>query len=77
MRSRRPEIDRLAIAAPAQARALLETEGYFDAEVKVEQSPGAGDLPHIKLTVVPGPRVRVKSVRARLDRAAGAAHGDP
>lgn len=59
----RPEIDRLAIAAPAQARALLETEGYFDAEVKVEQSPGAGDLPHIKLTVVPGPRVRVKSVQ--------------
>ena len=58
----RPEIDRLAIAAPAQARALLETEGYFDAEVKVEQSPGVGDLPHIKLTVVPGPRVRVKSV---------------
>jgi translocation and assembly module TamA len=58
----RPEIDRLAIAAPAQARALLETEGYFDADVKVEQSAGTGDLPHIKLTVVPGPRVRVKSV---------------
>jgi len=57
-----PEIDRLAIAAPAQARALLETEGYFDADVKIEQSPGAAGLPHIKLTVVPGPRVRVKSV---------------
>jgi translocation and assembly module TamA len=57
-----PEIDRLAIAAPAQARALLETEGYFDADVKVEQSPGADGLPRIKLTVVPGPRVRVKSV---------------
>jgi translocation and assembly module TamA len=57
-----PEIDRLAIAAPAQARALLETEGYFDADVKVEQSPGTDGLPRIKLTVVPGPRVRVKSV---------------
>ena len=57
-----PEIDRLAIAAPAQARALLETEGYFDPEVKIEQKPGAAGLPHIKLTVVPGPRVRVRSV---------------
>lgn len=57
-----PEIDRLAIAAPTQARALLETEGYFDAEVKIEQSPGSAGLPRLKLTVVPGPRVRVQSV---------------
>jgi translocation and assembly module TamA len=57
-----PEIDRLAIAAPAQARALLETEGYFDADVKTERTAGAAGLPHIKLTVVPGHRVRVTSV---------------
>ncbi len=57
------ELDRLAIVAPAQARALLETEGYFDAEVKIEQTPARGGaLPQIKLTVVPGPRVRVRSV---------------
>ena len=42
-----PEIDRLAIAAPAQARVLLETEGYFDADVKIEQAPGAAGLPHL------------------------------
>ncbi len=57
-----PEIERLASAAPAQARVLLETEGYFDADVKIEQTVGASGLPHLKLTVVPGPRVRVKSV---------------
>jgi len=57
-----PELDRLAIAAPAQARALLETEGYFDADVKIEQTPGAAGLSHIKVSVVPGPRVRVQSV---------------
>ncbi|MEO5880916.1 MAG: BamA/TamA family outer membrane protein [Caldimonas sp.] len=56
------EIDRLAIAAPTQARALLETEGYFDADVKIEQTPGAAGLPQLRLTVVPGPRVRVRSV---------------
>ena len=57
-----PELDRLAIAAPAQARALLETEGYFDAEVKIEKDAGNAGLPHLKLSVVPGPRVRVQSV---------------
>ena len=57
-----PELDRLAIAAPAQARALLETEGYFDAEVKIEKGTGSAGLPHLKLSVVPGPRVRVQSV---------------
>jgi translocation and assembly module TamA len=57
-----PEIDRLALAAPAQARVLLETEGYFEADVKIEQTVGAAGLPHLKLTVVPGPRVRVQSV---------------
>jgi translocation and assembly module TamA len=57
-----PELDRLAVAAPAQARALLETEGYFAASVKIAQSAGAGGLPRIVITVVPGPRVVVKSV---------------
>ena len=30
--------------------------------MKIEQTAGAAGLPHIKLTVVPGPRVRVQSV---------------
>ena len=57
-----PELDRLAIAAPAQARTLLETEGYFDADVKIAQSHGAAGMPRIAITVVPGPRVVVTSV---------------
>ena len=56
------ELDRLVAAAPTQARQLLETEGYFDAEVKVAQSTAASGLPRIVLTVEPGPRVIVKSL---------------
>jgi translocation and assembly module TamA len=57
-----PELDRLAVAAPAQARTLLETEGYFDADVKITQNRGAEGLPRLVISVVPGPRVIVKSV---------------
>jgi translocation and assembly module TamA len=56
------ELDRLAAAAPAQARSLLETEGYFDAEVKVTQERNDAGLARLTMTVVPGPRVLVKSV---------------
>ncbi|MEO5844023.1 MAG: BamA/TamA family outer membrane protein [Caldimonas sp.] len=56
------ELERLAAAAPAQTRALLETEGYFDADVKVARSIGAGGLPRIDMEVVPGPRVVVRGV---------------
>jgi len=56
------ELERLAAAAPAQARSLLETEGYFDASVKVTKSDGAAGLPRIEVDVVPGPRVVVRSV---------------
>ena len=56
------ELDRLAAAAPAQARSLLETEGYFDAEVKITQARTDAGLARLTMTVVPGPRVVVKSV---------------
>jgi translocation and assembly module TamA len=56
------ELDRLAAAAPAQARSLLETEGYFDAEVRIAQTREASGLARLTMTVVPGPRVLVKSV---------------
>jgi len=39
------ELDRLAAAAPAQARALLETEGYFNATVTIARSDPPGSLP--------------------------------
>ena len=56
------ELERLAAAAPAQARSLLETEGYFDADIKVTRSGGANGLAHLAIDVVPGPRVTVGSV---------------
>ncbi len=56
------ELERLAAAAPAQARGLLETEGYFDAAVTVTRSEGAGGLARLVIDVVPGPRVTVRSV---------------
>ena len=37
------EIGRLVAATPAQAQALLETEGYFDARVEVRREGGEGD----------------------------------
>ena len=54
------ELDRLVLAAPAQARSLLETEGYFNAEVGVDRlatAPGAAVL--LRVWVTPGPRTVV------------------
>ena len=56
------ELERLLAVAPAQARSLLETEGYFEADVTVSQAPGAGGLARIAVAVLPGPRVVVGSV---------------
>jgi len=69
------ELERLAAAAPAQARSLLETEGYFDADVKVTRSDVAGGLPRLQVDVVPGPRVIVRSVA--IDSAAPLAPREP
>ena len=57
-----PELDRLLATTPQQARNLLETEGYFNAEVKAERVAGADGLPLVKITVVPGPRTVVGEV---------------
>jgi translocation and assembly module TamA len=56
------ELTRLAAAAPAQARALLETEGYFNAEAKVENSLGPDGLPLLRVTIATGPRTLVASL---------------
>ena len=56
------ELDRLAAAAPAQARTLLETEGYFDATVRVARATADDGLPLVVLVVDPGPRVQVRRV---------------
>jgi translocation and assembly module TamA len=54
------EFNRLLLAAPAQVRALLETEGYFAPAVEVVRA--SGDAP-ARIKVAPGPRVRVGAVR--------------
>jgi translocation and assembly module TamA len=61
------ELNRLVGSAPAQARSLLETEGYFNAEVKAVQQPGEGGLPVVLVTVRPGPRAVVEALRIDVD----------
>ncbi len=78
------EIDRLVAAAPAQARGLLETEGYFNPEVTVTRAEvtRAGDdaapqaLPLLRVRVRPGPRATIDhfafSAKGPLQEAADA-----
>ena len=55
------ELDRLVAAAPEQARELLDTEGYFNADVHIARVDGAG-LPTVRVLVHPGPRTLVRQV---------------
>jgi translocation and assembly module TamA len=68
------ELARLIGAAPAQARSLLETEGYFEPVVLVKREPG--NPPVVKVSVQPGPRVHVGEltfeVEGELERQASA-----
>lgn len=76
----RAELMRLRKAAPAQARALLETEGLFGAQVRTEAvdrgertrvAPGERALPlvRLKLIVEPGAPTRVSAVRLEFEGA--------
>lgn len=56
------ELNRLIAAAPAQAKALLETEGYFNAKVTAQLRPSSATLPEVVLIVDPGPRTIVESL---------------
>jgi translocation and assembly module TamA len=56
------ELARLAAAAPAQARTLLETEGYFNADVRITTDTGSDGLPLLRVQVDPGPRARIDSL---------------
>ena len=74
------EWSRLIDAAPAQARELLQTEGYFGAEVfalrRTAADPGEPDM--VALQVQPGPRARIArlTLQARGALEHGAAQGD-
>jgi translocation and assembly module TamA len=59
-----PEIDRLTAAAPAEARELLQTAGYFDAQIKPERE---GDT--VRLVVDPGPRTLIGEVSLQFEGA--------
>ena len=73
------ELRRLEAAAPAQARALLATQGYMDAEVRVQRQAGAaGDVARVHMTVTPGAQTRVAQAEIELrgPLADAAASGD-
>lgn len=53
------ELDRLAAAAPAQARMLLETEGYFNAEVHVTRHSEPEGATLLRVDVAPGTRALI------------------
>ena len=55
------ELDRLVAAAPAQARELLQTEGYFDAQVTARR-----DGLDLRLDVEPGPRTAVSRLTLEM-----------
>ncbi len=56
------ELARLVAAAPAQARALLETEGYFSAQVQAKLEGGGSTPLTARVTVAPGPLTRADSI---------------
>ena len=78
------ELRRLENATPAQARALLATEGYMAAQVRTRrESPesaeaGASARPVVRVIVEPGARTRVASVALQVSGPLGdeAASGD-
>ena len=71
---------RLIDASPVQVRELLQTEGYFTPEVRIERAPGrgAGQPDLVRLTVQPGPRARISrvTIEAEGELERGARQGD-
>ena len=61
------ELARLAAAAPAQARTLLETEGYFAAQVQAARLAGSDGQPVVRVLVDPGPRSVITQVDFTVD----------
>jgi translocation and assembly module TamA len=65
----RAELGRLVAAAPAQARALAETLGYFSAQVqaRITGEERAGQVAQVQVQVAPGPRTQVRAVRIEFE----------
>ncbi len=71
------EIDRLVAGAPAQARSLVETQGYFNSQATARREGIDRDgLPLVIVELTPGPRTTVESVEletsGHLEKAASA-----
>ncbi len=68
------EWSRLIAAAPAQARTLVQTEGYFSAQARVERSGRT-----VRLIVEPGPAAQVERVTldAQGELGEALARGEP
>lgn len=82
----RDEVDdsewaRLIDASPAQVRELLQTEGYFNPQVRIERAPGraSGQADRVRLAVDPGTRARVSrlTIEAEGELERGASAGEP
>ncbi len=75
-----PELRRLENATPAQARALLATEGYMAAQVRTEResAQGADGRPRVRVIVEPGVRTQIAGVTLQVSGPLGdeAASGD-
>ena len=75
------EWTRLIDATPAQVRELLQTEGYFNPQVRLERNLEAesGQPPSVHLLLQPGERARVSrmNLEAEGELERGAAAGDP
>ncbi len=69
LRITRGELRRLLAEVPAQARALLEAEGYFTAQVRIKVEEGAADGNGVaapvlvQVVVEPGPRTVISRVQ--------------
>ncbi len=69
---------RIQASTPSQVRSLLETEGYFDAKVKVERREALP--PQLRVEVDPGPRAKVQRIvfdmQGELERLASGGGAD-
>ena len=75
------ELQRLSAATPAQARALLATQGFMDPNVTVRREPrAAGEVPQVRIEVDPGARSRIEradlALQGPLAEAAARADAD-
>jgi translocation and assembly module TamA len=65
----RGEIDRLIGAAAAQALSLLQTEGYFNPEVKVRRVDDGAAPPLLRMSVRPGERATIHRLTLQVQGA--------